>query len=528
MCIMNNESGYQYDRCISRGICSINPTTASLQEVIILYLKNIAFYGLKLEEAGINDEKIYNLVLNTISILSSSYEISVQNFKVINSAFQTELPRIINIYENLCSKNGVECEKPELCIILDKTADINDYIRLGEKEFNKRINSSTLQVLNLYRIMFILVKSMTVNMLVYESYGHKPSDEFSFILKILNLLNFSPKKQEELKSLILEAAKKDCELMSAIRSIQEERYGNQEQSEVSFSTKKGKAIMVVGSNIRELENVLEEFKNTAIDVYTHDNMMLAHTFPKFKEYKNLKGQYGKGMENCLLDFSTFPGPIILTKNSLYNVENLYRGTLFTTDFAYSKGVIPIINNDFSKVIKSAENSRGFKSGKECIAEKTGFSYENLFKLLNKKLNKTFYKQVIIIGARGYSSEEKEYFKKLIKHVPKDIFVISMSCCDENENILCLNTEYDNLAVLKISDYVIGSFSLDVNVFFPYCDRHTLTMLLFLSSKNVKNIFVGTKNQTILKPNILDGLKTDFNVLEITTPKKDLSLITENT
>jgi hydroxylamine reductase (hybrid-cluster protein) len=103
----------------------------------------------------------------------------------------------------------------------------------------------------------------------------------------------------------------------------------------------------------------------------------------------------------------------------------------------------------------------------------------------------------------------------------------MSCCDENENILCLNTEYDNLAMLKITDYITGNFSLDVNIFFPYCDRHTLSILLFLSSKNVKNIFVGTKNQTVLKPNISDGLKTDFNVFEITTPKKDLSLITEN-
>ena len=58
---MNNEynSGYQYDRCISRGICSINPTTASLLEVIILYLKNIAYYGLELEKMGLCDEKIY-------------------------------------------------------------------------------------------------------------------------------------------------------------------------------------------------------------------------------------------------------------------------------------------------------------------------------------------------------------------------------------------------------------------------------------------------------------------------------------
>ena len=104
--------------------------------------------------------------------------------------------------------------------------------------------------------------------------------------------------------------------MKLLRNKQEERYGKQRVNEVSYSTTPAKAILVVGSNIRELEDVLEAVKNQNIDVYTHDEMMIAHTFPKFAEYKNLKGQYGQGLENCLLDFATFPGPIVLTRHSL--------------------------------------------------------------------------------------------------------------------------------------------------------------------------------------------------------------------
>ena len=100
--------------------------------------------------------------------------------------------------------------------------------------------------------------------------------------------------------------------------------------------------------IRELEIVLDKLKNENIDIYTHDEMMLAHTFPKFSEYTHLKGQFGQGVENCLLDFATFPGPIILTKHSLHNIENFYRGSLFTTDYISSpKGIIKIENNDLS-------------------------------------------------------------------------------------------------------------------------------------------------------------------------------------
>ena len=141
----------------------------------------------------------------------------------------------------------------------------------------------------------------------------------------VTLYNIGEADVEFLKEDIFLSAKVDKLLMKSLREAQEERYGKQSSAEVSYSTMPAKAVLVVGSNLRELETVLEALKNTEIDVYTHDDMMLAHTFPKFSEYQNLKGQFGHGMENCLLDFATFPGPIILTKHSLHNIENFYRG-----------------------------------------------------------------------------------------------------------------------------------------------------------------------------------------------------------
>ena len=519
---MNNESEYQYNRCISRGICSINPTTAALQEVIILYLKQLAFYGLKLEELGVFDRRIYNLVLNTLSILSSNYEISTTNFLSINSSFQIELPRIIKEYESRCTQS--ECEKLNTDLLLKDQTDINEYIRYGEKEFYKRIQASSVDILNLYRTLFLLTKSYSINILTYESYGFEVIDEVSWILKILNLQNTITNEKEELKQVILETSEKDRELMTQIRSSQEKCYGKQNEYEVSFSTKKGKAVLVVGSNLRELEMILESFQDTDIDVYTHDNMMLAHTFPKFKEYKNLKGQYGQGMENCLLDFSTFPGPIILTRNSLYNVENLYRGRLFTTDFAYSKGVIQIKNNDFSEVIKSAQEARGFKTGKICASEYIGFCFESACKKIYDKLNNGDYTNIIIVGTRGYSKEENEYFQSFRKRVSENTLVISMFCCKEQNNIICFNAIYDELALIKVYEYVVNNFSQNINVFFPICDRHTLSLIFSLSNRRENKLFVGTWNQMVLKPNILDELTKEFGINRITTPKQDLALL----
>ena len=526
---MQNEfnSAYQYDRCVSRGICSINPTTASLLEIIILYLRYTSFYGLKLEALGISDKRIHNLILNTISILSSNYEISTNDFTRINSAFQEELPRIIKEYENLCEEKGHEPEKLKTNILLKESINLTDYIRLGEKEFNKRIKEVPEDIRNLYRILFVLVKSMCINILTFESYGEKADKEIIKIMRAIGILNNPKNIKDEIKNFIYKLAVSDCNLMKKLVIVREKMYGIPQEEKVSFSTVKGKAMLVVGSNIRELEQILDRTKDTDIDVYTHDNMILAHTYPKFKEYKNLKGQFGQGLENCLLDFSTFPGPVILTRHSLFNVENLYRGRLFSTDLAYSKGVIQIKDNDFSEVIKSAKDSKGFKTGKKCPFEKIGFSYDKVFQNIKSKFENKKYSQVFIIGIQGYTNEDKEYFKNMLKHIPDDVLVVSMSCCKSENNIICLNTNYDIYTVYRITKDIKNLSNAKITLFFPYCNRHSLSIMLFLSRLKNIDIYFGVWNQTIINPNIAEGLKTDFCMNYMTTPKNDLSKIIKN-
>lgn len=519
---MMNEKNedYQYNRCSSRGICSINPTTASLQEVILLYLKSVSYYGLKAKDCGINDKRIKNLVLNTISVLSSNYEISQSDFDMINSSFKTELPKIIKEFNDICSEN----EKPDLFLKAD--AELSDYIRFGEREFKKRLASLSVLERSLYGVLFVLVKSFCINILTYESYGGESEDYVFLVFKVLNLLNASDVQKEDLKEIISDISEKDCELMIKIRNCQEKTYGEQEESEVSFSTTKGKALLVVGSNLRELEQVLDVFEDKEVDIYTHDNMILAHTFPHFREYKNLKGQFGQGLESCLLDFSTFPGPIILTRHSLFNVESLYRGVLFTTDISSPKGVIRIKDNDFSQVMKSVSESKGFKTGKSCDSEKVGFSQNTIMKNTEQKLASGKYNQIILLGIGGYSADEKEYFETFIKHVPEDVLVVSLFCCEQRENIICVNASNDVYAMNRLFKDITENFSQKITLIFPYVERHTLSVIInSVKNKKIK-IYVGNKHQTVIKPNVTEVLKTEFGVFEITTPKKDLGNITD--
>ena len=524
---MNNDynTDYQYDRCSSRGICSINPATASLLEVIILYLKYSAFFLSIPELQEKLDKRLNFLIINTISIISSDYEISEMNFNKISATFKRELPKLISEYKNICKININKKILSESEKLLECKDDINSYIRLGEKELNKKITSVSESIRSLRKLLFILVKSLCINILIGTDYGINTEKEQNSILKVLSFLNDTQNDKEKLTGFLNETAQNDCLLMKNIRKTQAEEYGEPTEKEVSFSTRKGKAVLVIGSNLKELEIILEKLKNNNIDVYTHDNMILAHTFPKFSEYKNLVGQFGKGMENCLLDFSTFPGPIILTKHSLYNVENLYRGRLYTTDFAYSKGVVPIINNDFSKVIKSAEDSKGFKTGKTCHAAKVGFSYSKIIYKIQEKLSNEQFAHVIILGTNGYSQDEREYFRTFFSHIPENVFIITASCAKEAENIISLNTENEISVLLNLYDDVLSKLNQSITFFFPICTRHTPSFLINAALLKKSNLFIGKWDKTVLNPVAYQTLEKIYNIKEITSPKKDISFIT---
>ena len=512
---------YQYDSCVSRGICSVNPRTSSLQEILVLYLRLTSYYALKLYESGNFDKPARDIILNTISILVSNPEFSETDFKALTEKFDEVLPRIIKDYENQCQENNVVPACLKSVLQFNKKIDIIKSIQLGEKEFLKKVREVPQEIRDLYKILFAIAKSLCTNILDLETFGVDAQDGYLTILELLNLLNTEKPDCETLKPVLIEAAEKDNRLMKLVRSKQEERYGKQRINEVSYSTTPGKAVLVVGSNIRELEDVLEALKDKDIDVYTHDEMMLAHTFPKFAEYKNLKGQFGQGMENCLLDFATFPGPIILTRHSLYNVENLYRGLLYTTDFAYSKGVISIKNKDFSEVIKSAEEAKGFKTGKQCEAVAIGYDYDNSSGEVSRKLESKNFSRIFIIGLNGYTLEQQAYFDKLIKQTPDDVLIVSLSYCRQRENVICLNACFDVFAAVEFAEGLSERYGLPITVFFPKCDRHTISQMIYLSKNKNISVYVGKCTPIILNPNLINTLNKVFGIKGLSSVKKDL-------
>ena len=121
---------------------------------------------------------------------------------------------------------------------------------------------------------------------------------------------------EDLTALALETGKYGVEGMALLDHANTQSYGNPEITKVNIGVGTRPGILVSGHDLRDLEMLLEQTKDTGVDVYTHSEMLPAHYYPAFKKYSNFIGNYGNAWWKQKEEFESFNGPILMTTNCI--------------------------------------------------------------------------------------------------------------------------------------------------------------------------------------------------------------------
>ncbi|MBD5402695.1 hypothetical protein HDR58_07855, partial [bacterium] len=260
------------------------------------------------------------------------------------------------------------------------------------------------------------------------------------------------------------------------------------------------------------------------------NLLIAHSLKTFNQYKHLKGHYGDTSENYILDFATFPGSILLTKNAKKNTEYLYRGRLFSNDYIIPKGVIKIENNDYTQLIEAANNAKGFAKGKVKSDTNLGFNEQDLetrFSEITEKLRNNEIERLFIIGINTYSEVQKEYFRNLLSKLNKNEFAISFSNESEKNNILTINIgEYQPLAIY-ILHKLFKKYSISedkIYFFFTKCDVMSISNIIAIKNYKAQNIFMADCSPTLINPSVLNTFKNTYKINVTDNALNDLEKI----
>lgn len=518
----------EYDEFILRGFCASNPSLSLSQEVILMFLQELSYYLLKLKDFGVKNKEVEESFIEALSGIITNIDYNDKQFKTIVMTLSKNLSQMKVLYAKLCTENSVKLFFPKSHFKNVKDASVSDLIKKGEKHYINRNTKFTLAQKNMFDIIILLAKRICLKIIQIKSYKKDYENAYNTILKLMNTLNLEKFSVKEIKKTIEDCNSEYCALMKALYKAQEEAHGKRESVYIPFSPRNGKAILVSGIDMMQLETVLKATKDRGIDVYTHGlTMLMAHTLANFRKYPHLVGHFGNGTDNSLFDFAAFPGAILMTRYLFQKVEYLYKGRLFTTDTFAPSGIVKITDDNYEPLIQAALNAKGFTKKQQESILRVGFrqkEMEEKTQEIIKKMENNEIKHLYFIGILNHKSEYKAYFDKFLELMPKDCFAVSLSHDKNAENILHVDSFYDYLFIYKIFEKInelkpISEFK--ITIFITKCDQYTITNIINFINLGIKSIYLSDCLPSLVNPAMFETLKKVFSIKGFSNPRNDL-------
>lgn len=507
---------------------SKNPYTVFLNEVLIDYLRDLAIYMVKLKKLGIANEKIKEDIIETISIGILNVEYDEKYFFEMVTKLYTEMVNAKELYIDVCKRNNIKFNTIKSNLKNPSKVSFSNFVQHGQKLFGLKYTNLDLDQMSLIELFFGIIKSVCVHLVELRMLGFDDESVYESLLMLFVMKNsYTPYVQKVIYKKIQELVNIDNKLLRKLHDIKQEKYGDIEPVEISLTTKPGKVILVSGANLIDLERILEATKDKGIDIYTHGPLISAHLYPKFKVYPHLVGHFEKEINNYSVDFTNFPGAILMTRHSFLNVRELFRCRIFTTDPIATTGVGIIKSHNFEPLIEAALHSEGFEETthhepiKLNLSEKLAVekAYEAVEKFKNAE-----YKNFITVGVSNKTVAQADYFKKFFSLLNESCFVLSFSYSSTNSNILHIQSDYGFPIFYKVMNILTKTIpieKLNPVVLFTRCETHTFSNLLYIKFMGIDKIYFTDCSASFVNPAVTNFIRKTFAIKDFTTPERDI-------
>ncbi len=191
--------------------------------------------------------------------------------------------------------------------------------------------------------------------------GHEDDDVYAAFHDHLSALAENVSDVDELVSRNMQCGQLNLRVMELLDAANTGAYGHPTPTPVRIHPLKGKAILVSGHDLKDLEVLLQQTEGKGINVYTHGEMLPAHGYPGLKKYVHLAGNYGGAWQDQRKEFEAFPGAILMTTNCIQAPKDNYKARIFTSGLVAWPGVTHIADRNFAPVIEAALAAPGFEA-----------------------------------------------------------------------------------------------------------------------------------------------------------------------
>lgn len=523
------------------GVCGKTADVANLQDLLIYTLKGVALYNQQARKKGLNRPKTNRLIIEglftTITNANFDFDAIVQRIK--DALAEREYIKQILIDNHAY----IDMEYPDYAT-WDENTDFRT--KMVEKPVGI-LGTENEDIRSLRSLILFGLKGMAAYAEHAQNLGYENEEIFDFIEKALIATEDDSLTIDDLISLVMETGKFGVDTMSLLDKANTSTYGNPEITTVNIGVRNNPAILVSGHDLKDFEELLEQTKDTGVDVYTHSEMLPANYYPAFKKYDHFVGNYGNAWWKQKEEFESFNGPILFTTNCIVPPKASYADRVYTTGATGYPGFKHIPDRpeggkkDFSEIIEHA---------KKCppptqIEEGTivgGFAHDQVVKLADKIVDAVksgaIKKFFVMAGCDG-RMKSRSYYQEFAEQLPKDTVILTAGCAKYRYNKLKLgdingiprvldagqcNDSY-SLAViaLKLKEIFglddVNDLPIEFNL--AWYEQKAVIVLLALLYLGFKDIKLGPTLPAFLSPNVAKVLVENFGISTISTVEEDM-------
>ena len=531
-----NEKG-----CTKFGVCGKSPEVAALQDLLIYALKGLSQVAIEAREYEITDEEVN---IFTCKALFST----LTNVNFDPNRFVELIKKTVELRDSLRKKvenagGIIKSTGPASFIPKNTVKELIEQGRLvgikSDPDVDPDIHS--LQWLLTYGIKGVAAYTDHAYIL-----GQKDPKVFAFIHDALAATLDKSLNINDLVGLVLKCGEINLRSMELLDAGNTGKYGHPVPTKVPLGAKKGKAILVSGHDLKDLDDILKQSAGKGIYVYTHGEMLPAHGYPELKKYPHFYGHYGTAWQNQQKEFKAFPGAILMTTNCIQRPLENYERNIFTTGLVGWPDVPHIANKDFTPVIEKALEMPGFQEDIEGKSVMVGFARNTILSVADKVVaavkNKDL-RHILLVGGCDGAKPGRNYYTELVEKAPKDTIVLTLACgkfrffdkdlgtLDDLPRLLDVGQCNDAYSAIKVAlalseVFGVGVNDLPLSLVLSWYEQKAVAILLTLLYLGIKNIRLGPSLPAFITPNILDFLVKKFNIMPISSAEKDLKAILE--
>lgn len=556
-CYQCQEAMHGKGCALAKGVCGKQDTTADLQDLLTHTLKGIGAWATEARGIGLATPEADTFVVESLfaSITNANFD-DAWFIKQISDgiAIRTRLRDAVRIKRGgkediSCAEGGSYEPKGGEKAILCTDAALWSAVHQDYASKAKTIGFLSIHNEDIRSLIALLIFGLR-GMAAYAHHamvlGYTDDAIFAFMHRALADTTDPAITAERLTSLVLECGTFGVQTMALLDKANTSTYGKPEITSVDIGVKNRPGILISGHDLKDLEMLLKQTKDSGIDIYTHSEMLPAHYYPAFKKYPHFAGNYGYAWWKQREEFEKFNGPILMTTNCLVPPADSYKGRLFTTGVVSFPGLKHIDaddkgHKDFSEIIALAAKCPP-PTQLETGTIVGGFAHDQVAALADKVADavkagkiRTF---VVMAGCDGRMASRK-YYEEFALALPKDTIILTAGCAKYRYNKLNLgdidgiprvldagqcNDSY-SLAVtaLKLKELFaladINELPIAFNI--AWYEQKAVLVLLALLALGFKNIHVGPTLPAFLSPGVADVLVKTFGLGTISDVSQDI-------